>query len=273
MKNFVTKLNWVYSNKFFFNIWYSRPKFNNWLLYRKHNSLRGKRWECIKIADTSEYKKLEFYWCIFPSAVLLSLISPTFSLIFSLDPCIDPAFTVKVVGHQWYWTYQLDGIIELKDVDVFDAFSDKINLIESKTGLDTTKISKEMIRYFDLDLGKISFNFSIDSVMIAENDLSFGSHRLLEVDNRLVLPIGVPIRFLITATDVLHSWALPTLGFKVDAVPGRLNQFIVEIKKPGVFYGQCSELCGQMHGFMPIVIQAVTLDQFEAWLITKSSNL
>jgi heme/copper-type cytochrome/quinol oxidase subunit 2 len=79
----------------------------------------------------------------------------------------------------------------------------------------------------------------------------------------LLVPIGVPIRFLITSTDVLHSWAIPSLGLKVDAIPGRLNQFIVEIKKPGVFYGQCSELCGPMHGFMPIILQAITYDEYK----------
>jgi heme/copper-type cytochrome/quinol oxidase subunit 2 len=88
----------------------------------------------------------------------------------------------------------------------------------------------------------------------------------LEVDNRLLVPSGVPIRFLITSTDVLHSWAIPSLGLKVDAVPGRLNQFIVEIKKPGVYYGQCSELCGPMHGFMPITLQAVTINEYKEWL-------
>jgi len=87
----------------------------------------------------------------------------------------------------------------------------------------------------------INKNFNYDSVMVSEDDLQIGTHRLLEVDNRLLIPVGIPIRFLITASDVLHSWAVPSLGLKVDAVPGRLNQFIVEIKKPGVFYGQCSD--------------------------------
>jgi cytochrome c oxidase subunit 2 len=88
------------------------------------------------------------------------------------------------------------------------------------------------------------------------------------VDNRLVLPVGVPIRFIITSTDVLHSWAVPALSLKVDAVPGRLNQFIVEIKKPGIFYGQCSELCGPMHGFMPITVQAIAYNDYISYLKT-----
>jgi len=114
---------------------------------------------------------------------------------------------------------------------------------------------------------KKSVNFNYDSVMINEEDLNFGTHRLLEVNNRLLVPIGLPIKFLITSTDVLHSWSLPSLGLKVDAVPGRLNQFVVELKRPGIFYGQCSELCGPMHGFMPIILHAVTEANYKNWLI------
>jgi len=119
----------------------------------------------------------------------------------------------------------------------------------------------------DLSYLNTLISLDFDSVMVSDDDLVTGTHRLLEVDNRLVLPIGVPIRLLITSADVLHSWAVPSLGVKVDAVPGRLNQFIVEIKRPGIFYGQCSELCGPLHGFMPIVIQAVSLEKFEQWLL------
>jgi len=98
--------------------------------------------------------------------------------------------------------------------------------------------------------------------MIPEDDLTGGSLRLLEVDNRVVLPINTHIRVLITYADVLHSWAVPSFGVKVDACPGRLNQTSVFIRRPGVFFGQCSEICGVNHGFMPIVIEAVTLDKY-----------
>ena len=109
-------------------------------------------------------------------------------------------------------------------------------------------------------------NLVFDSSLVRDEDLEFGQHRLLEVDNRLVLPVGVPIRFLITSGDVLHSWALPEMGIKVDAIPGRLNQVVTEIKRPGIFYGQCSELCGIEHGFMPIVIQSVPIAEYLNWL-------
>jgi len=98
--------------------------------------------------------------------------------------------------------------------------------------------------------------------MVQEDDLKTGQFRLLEVDNELVLPIFTNIRFIITATDVLHSFAVPALGIKIDAVPGRLNQVGAIIKREGTFYGQCSEICGVNHGFMPIAIHAVNLPEY-----------
>ena len=107
-----------------------------------------------------------------------------------------------------------------------------------------------------------------DSYMLQDDDLVLGSMRLLEVDNRLVLPTKTHVRFLITAKDVLHSFAVPALGIKLDACPGRLNQTSVYIKRPGVFYGQCSEICGVGHSYMPIVIQAVpTVKEYYKWYV------
>lgn len=101
-----------------------------------------------------------------------------------------------------------------------------------------------------------------DSYMIPTSDLEGGGFRLLEVDNRLIVPIKTRVRVLVTAADVLHSFAVPTLGVKIDAVPGRLNQTSFCIKRPGIFYGQCSEICGANHSFMPIVIEAVTSNRY-----------
>jgi cytochrome c oxidase subunit 2 len=115
-----------------------------------------------------------------------------------------------------------------------------------------------------------SINF--DSYMITENDLEIGQFRLLEVDNRIVLPVNTHIRVLITAGDVLHSWAVPSMNVKADAVPGRLNQLTLFIKRPGVYYGQCSELCGVNHAFMPIVIEAVSLWNYSNWLSSRFSE-
>jgi cytochrome c oxidase subunit 2 len=160
---------------------------------------------------------LEILWTIAPSFILLAIAVPSFALLYAMDEVIDPALTIKAVGHQWYWSYE----------------------------------------YSDYDK---PINF--DSYMITEDDLKIGDLRLLEVDHRVVLPINTHIRVIVTSADVLHSWAIPSLGVKMDACPGRLNQTSLFIKRTGLFYGQCSELCGVNHGFMPIVIEAVDLPSF-----------
>nr|QXN53115.1 cytochrome c oxidase subunit II [Sinomicrurus peinani] len=110
---------------------------------------------------------------------------------------------------------------------------------------------------------------SFDSYMIQTTDLQNGSPRLLEVDHRMLLPAGLQTRVVVTAEDVLHSWAIPSLGVKVDAVPGRLNQLPLATSRSGVFFGQCSEICGANHSFMPIAVEAVPLNQFELWLTSE----
>lgn len=107
--------------------------------------------------------------------------------------------------------------------------------------------------------------------MVLEDDLDIGQLRLLEVDNRIVVPANTHLRMIITSADVLHSWAVPSLGVKCDAIPGRLNQASLFIQREGVYYGQCSELCGTNHGFMPIVIEAVSNDDYVTWLNEKLS--
>lgn len=110
--------------------------------------------------------------------------------------------------------------------------------------------------------GQINF----DSYMVPEDELSFGQLRLLEVDNSMVLPVGTYIRINITAADVLHSWTVPSIGVKIDAVPHRINSGIIFLQRAGTFYGQCSEICGVNHGFMPIVVKAVSIDNYIKWI-------
>jgi len=141
--------------------------------------------------------------------------------------------TLKIVGHQWYWSYE---------------YSD----------------------YTTLDGGE-SLNF--DSYMLNVNDLPEGTFRLLEVDNRVFLPTATHIRLLVTAADVLHSWAIPSFGVKVDACPGRLSQASLFLKREGVYYGQCSEICGVNHGFMPIVVCGKTPNTFVTWIVSKIETL
>nr|YP_008474683.1 cytochrome c oxidase subunit II [Cephalopholis argus]AGI78359.1 cytochrome c oxidase subunit II [Cephalopholis argus] len=108
-------------------------------------------------------------------------------------------------------------------------------------------------------------DLGFDSYMIPTQDLTPGQFRLLEADHRMVVPLDSPVRILVSAEDVLHSWAVPALGIKMDAVPGRLNQTAFVTSRPGVFYGQCSEICGANHSFMPIVVEVVPLEHFENW--------
>lgn len=108
-------------------------------------------------------------------------------------------------------------------------------------------------------------DLTFDSYMVPTQDLKPGELRLLEVDNRVVLPMELTIRMLISSEDVLHSWAVPSLGLKTDAIPGRLNQTTLLSTRPGLYYGQCSEICGSNHSFMPIVLELVPLKYFEKW--------
>jgi cytochrome c oxidase subunit II len=108
--------------------------------------------------------------------------------------------------------------------------------------------------------------FTFDAYMIADEDLQEGQLRLFDVDNRVVLPVETDVRLLTTASDVLHSWAVPALGVKLDAVPGKINETWLRINRPGIYYGQCSELCGAYHAFMPVMIEAVSREEFDAWV-------
>uniref|UniRef100_A0A0G3FCF1 Cytochrome c oxidase subunit 2 n=1 Tax=Telmatobufo australis TaxID=93483 RepID=A0A0G3FCF1_9NEOB len=113
------------------------------------------------------------------------------------------------------------------------------------------------------------FNINFDSYMVATKELLPGQFRLLEVDNRMITPIGMATRALITAEDVLHAWTVPALGVKTDAIPGRLNQTSFLISRPGLYYGQCSEICGANHSFMPIVVESLPVKDFLNWSIAS----
>jgi cytochrome c oxidase subunit 2 len=121
-------------------------------------------------------------------------------------------------------------------------------------------------RYEYSDFSDLQF----DSYILPTTELREGEFRLLEVDNRIVVPINLEVRILVTAADVIHSWTIPSIGVKIDAIPGRLNQLGFIANRPGVFYGQCSEICGSNHSFIPIAIEVVDTKSFIEW--TKSSN-
>lgn len=122
-------------------------------------------------------------------------------------------------------------------------------------------------RYEYSDISQIEF----DSYIIPTNELSSENFRLLEVDNRIIIPFNTQIRIIVSAADVLHSWTIPSLGVKIDATPGRLNQTRFFINRPGLFFGQCSEICGSNHRFIPILIERVNIPSFIKWLSNQSS--
>ncbi|RDY14277.1 cytochrome c oxidase subunit 2, partial [Mucuna pruriens] len=160
---------------------------------------------------------IEILRTIFPSIIPMFIAIPSFALLYSMDEVVvDPAITIKAIGHQWYRTYE---------------YSD----------------------YNSSDEQSLTF----DSYTIPEDDLELGQSRLLEVDNRVVVPAKTNLRIIVTPADVPHSWAVPSLGVKCDAVPGRLNQISISVQREGVYYGQCSEICGTNHAFTPIVVEAV----------------
>ena len=171
---------------------------------------------------------IEIVWTLIPAVILVFIAFPSLWLLYLMDEIMEPAITIKAVGHQWYWSYE----------------------------------------YSDYDVKNLEF----DSYMIPTSDLEQGDNRLMEVDNCLMLPIQTHIRVLVTGADVIHSFAVPALGIKTDAIPGRLNQTNMFIKRPGLFYGQCSEICGSNHSFMPIVVRGVSLDKFVNWVETKISE-
>ena len=187
---------------------------------------------------------IELIWTIIPSIILVLIAIPSFALLYAMDEIIDPKITVKAIGYQWFWNYEY---AETKEEILFNEKTDFLgyNIYEYRNYL------------------------NYDSIMYSEEDLPFGYHRLLDVDHQIILPTNVHIRLMVTAGDVIHSFAVPSLGIKIDAVPGRMNQVGIFIKRSGIFYGQCSELCGVNHGFMPIVVKAVNYSNFLKWYYKK----
>lgn len=160
-----------------------------------------------------ERQDLEIFWTILPGIFLLFIAFPSIRLLYLIEEYEFPDIRIKVLGHQWYWSYEYRDFC----VDIFDSY------------------------------------------MVASSDKPL--FRLLEVDNLLVIPILTDIRIIISRVDVIHSWTIPSLGIKVDAIPGRLNQLFYTFNRNGIYIGQCSEICGANHRFMPIIL--IVLPRFE----------
>lgn len=169
---------------------------------------------------TTHNTLIEVVWTVVPVLILVAIAIPSFRLLFLQLDLPKADLTVKVTGHQWYWSYEYP------------------------------------------DNGPFSF----DSLMVQTADLKPDQPRLLTVDNEVVVPVGKIVRVQVTAADVIHSFALPSFGVKIDALPGRLNESWFQATKEGVYYGQCSELCGRDHAFMPIAIRVVSEAEFATWV-------
>nr|UYL27173.1 cytochrome c oxidase subunit II [Rhipicephalus sanguineus] len=162
-----------------------------------------------------EGQEIEIIWTIIPAITLIFIAIPSLHLLYLTDETFNSQISIKILGHQWYWSYE---------------YSD--------------------------------FNKEFDSFMIPEPEMMKNSFRLLDTDNNLVIPINTNIKYLISSMDVIHSWTIPSLGIKMDAVPGRLNQSFSISSRPGLYYGQCSEICGANHSFMPISLEVTSMKNF-----------
>jgi len=169
---------------------------------------------------TSHNTVIEMLWTVVPVLILVIIAIPSFKLMYYMDRVPNPEMTIKVTGHQWYWSYEYP------------------------------------------DQGGLAF----DSNVIPDADLKPGQKRLLDVDNPLVVPADTIIRVLVTGTDVIHSWFIPSFGVQEYAIVGRLNESWMKIEHEGTYYGQCNQICGVNHAFMPIKVEAVSKDAFQKWL-------
>nr|YP_010275969.1 cytochrome c oxidase subunit II [Tuberolachnus salignus]UGY86204.1 cytochrome c oxidase subunit II [Tuberolachnus salignus] len=166
----------------------------------------------------SENQFIEFIWTILPPIILIFIALPSLHLLYLMDEIKAPNMTIKILGHQWFWSYE---------------YSDFLNI-------------------------------EFDSYMI--NNLNKENFRLIEVDNKTIIPFKFNTRLLISSEDVIHSWTIPSLAIKIDAIPGRMNQINLFMNRPGIYFGQCSEICGINHSFMPIQIESINLNNFIFWI-------
>jgi cytochrome c oxidase subunit 2 len=173
-----------------------------------------------KPTRTTHNTMIEIIWTVVPTLILVAIAIPSFKLLYFMDRTFEADMTLKVTGHQWYWSYEYP------------------------------------------DQGGLKF----ESYMIPDADIKPGQKRLLEVDNRVVVPVGTNVRVLVGGTDVMHSWMVSSLGVQIYAVPGRVNETWMRVNKPGTYYGQCNQICGINHAYMPIAVEALPKAEFDRWV-------
>jgi len=188
-------------------------------------------------SKTSHNTLIEIIWTVVPVLILAVIAWPSISLLAKqFKPAPDNAVTIKAIGNQWFWSYEYPD---------HGGISITANMLKEKG---------------DVPAG-------------TRHRTDVDGPRLLAVDNRIVVPVGTPIRLIATASDVIHSWAIPAFWIKIDAVPGRLNETSFIVDKPGVYFGQCSELCGARHAYMPIAVEAVEPAVFAQWVAAKGGKM
>jgi len=189
----------------------------------------------VKPAKFSHSTTVEIIWTAIPLLIIIGLAIPATKLLIEMDDTSDTALTVKAVGYQWKWKYEY--------------------------------LEDDLTIYSNLDEKSVELSQRVDSVNPMEH-----SDYLLDVDEPLVLPTNTRIRILTTANDVIHAWWVPDLGWKRDAIPGFINDNWTLINEPGTYRGQCTEICGKGHGYMPIVVKAVAMDEYQTWVAEKKQE-
>jgi cytochrome c oxidase subunit 2 len=189
----------------------------------------------VKPAKFSHSTTVEIIWTAIPLLIIIGLAIPATKLLIEMDDTSDTALTVKAVGYQWKWKYEY--------------------------------LEDDLTIYSNLDEKSVELSQRVDSVNPMEHP-----DYLLDVDEPLVLPTNTKIRILTTANDVIHAWWVPDLGWKRDAIPGFINDNWTMINEPGTYRGQCAEICGKGHGYMPIVVKAVSMDEYKTWVAEKKQE-
>jgi cytochrome c oxidase subunit 2 len=189
-------------------------------------------------SKTTHNAVIELVWTIVPVVILVIIAIPSFRLLYAEYDMPKADLTIKATGHQWYWNYE---------------YQKGSPATEAQAAARTASNDKNA-------------EFAFDSVMLKDNELKPGQPRLLSVDNEVVVPVGKVVRVLVTGADVIHSFAMPAFGIKDDAVPGRVQETWFRADREGTYYGQCSELCGRDHAFMPIVIRVVSEQEYQNWV-------
>ena len=192
---------------------------------------------------------LEVVWTIAPVLILVIIAIPSFRLLYAQYDMPKADLTIKATGNQWYWSFEYQTAA-------------------APAGARTRP--KPLSMRPRPAAGAVDFGF--DAIMLKESELKEGQPRLLAVDNEVVVPVGKVVHVQVTGADVIHAFAVPAFGVKVDAVPGRLNETWFRADREGIYYGQCSELCGRDHAFMPIAVRVVSEADYEAWLTQARSK-